>query len=343
MLPGATNDARRRAIEASMGNAVGRGSRLTRQLLAFARQQSLAPAPLDLARHLTETADLLTQSLRGDVTLQVEVADGTWPVLVDRTQLEVALLNLAVNARDAMPTGGSLRITASNMPAGPGATEPLEGAFVRIAVTDTGAGMSDEVLSRAFEPFFTTKDASRGSGLGLSQVWGFAQQSGGAARIDSAPGSGTTVSLLLPRAAGPALADEGLPAVLPSREDARMASVLLVEDDTDVAEMLSEVLQSLGHTVRHVATGSAALAAVEAGPRPDLVITDMMMPGGLSGLALAQELRVRMPDLPVVLATGYSERAAEFRAAGLPVLRKPFRAAELQEAMHQAMQGAGPD
>ena len=261
--------------------------------------------------------------------------------MVDRTQLEVALLNLAVNARDAMPGGGRLCIRAGNchLPDPLDSPDGPAGEFVRIAVTDTGVGMTQEVLSRAFEPFFTTKDASRGSGLGLSQVWGFARQSGGAARIDSTAGTGSTVTLVLPRAEAPVVDEDGVAAVAPSREGARMASVLLVEDDIDVAEMLSDVLDSLGHSVRHVPTGTAALTALQTGPRPDLVITDMMMPGGLSGLALAREIRDRMPGLPVILATGYSERAAEFRASGLPVLHKPFRAADLEEAIRQALDG----
>ncbi|CAH2604917.1 Histidine kinase [Rhodovastum atsumiense] len=343
LLHSSDDSARRRVAEASMAKAVDRGARLTRQLLAFARQQSLAPQLLDPGRLLEESRDLLAQSLRDDIRLTMDIAADTWPVMVDRTQLEVALLNIAVNARDAMPAGGHLHMATANVTFPDTATAPdgLAGRFVRIAVTDNGEGMPAEVLGRAFEPFFTTKDPSRGSGLGLSQVWGFARQSGGTARIESRLGGGTTVTLLLPRADGPVMDEKGVPATPAAEEGQRMVSVLLVEDDPDVAELLSEVLETLGHRVRHLPTGAAALEAIKRGERPDVVITDMMMPGGVNGLALARELRARLPHLPVVLATGYSEKAAEVQEAGVPVLHKPFRAAELEAVLEQVIRGGG--
>jgi signal transduction histidine kinase/CheY-like chemotaxis protein len=340
LLNGTADDARRRDVQATMAKAVGRGSRLTRQLLAFARQQPLAPLPVALGPHLQEQRDLLMQSLRDDITLEIVVPAETWPVMVDRAQFDVALLNLAVNARDAMPNGGTLRIVAANATlAGPTAREELAGHFVQIEVADTGAGMPAEVLARAFEPFFTTKDSSRGSGLGLSQVWGFARQSGGTARIDSEPGAGTSVLLVLPRAVATMLQGGSIPVPPALEGNGRMLSVLLVEDDPDVSDLLTEVLESFGHTVRHVPTGVAALEALGNGYMPDVVLTDIMMPGGVSGLALVQELRRRAPGLPVVLATGYSDKAAEVQKAGLPVLRKPFRASELAATLEQVTRG----
>jgi signal transduction histidine kinase/CheY-like chemotaxis protein len=358
LLSSGGSEAKRRDVEATMGKAVARGARLTRQLLAFARQQPLTPQAIDLTCHLIDLGGLLAQSLRTDIGLEIVVAQGTWPVMVDRTQLDVALINLAVNARDAMPTGGTLRIVAENVevdgpPLSPASDEPaaadeeFSGALVRITVSDTGTGMPPEVLARAFEPFYTTKDASRGSGLGLSQVWGFARQSGGTAHMDSVPGVGTHVVLELPRALAqvppcaiaPAHPGEAMPVPPALEGDGRMLSVLLVEDDPDVAELLMEVLESFGHHVRHVPTGAAALEALGDSYRPDVVLTDIMMPGGVSGLALVQELRIRTPGLPVVLATGYSDKAAEVQRAGLPVLRKPFRASELAAVLEQVTKG----
>jgi signal transduction histidine kinase/CheY-like chemotaxis protein len=339
------DEARRRAIRASMREAVERGARVAQQLLVFARRQALIPERLDPAGRVAAMRGLLRQSLRGDIELRMELAHGLWPVEADATQLEVALLNLAVNARDAMPRGGALTLSGANetMADPPGTPDRLAGEFVRLSVADTGTGMPPDVVARAFEPFFTTKEVGKGTGLGLPQVYGFARQSGGAARIESEPGRGTTVSLFLPRAAAAAAAPAGTgTAAAPAPDGSELPgaprlSVLLVEDDGHVAGLLAGLLEDAGHKVLHAPDARAALEAVEGERRIDAVLTDVMMPGGMSGLDLARSLRSRRPGLPVVLATGYSEGLEEVMAAGWPVLRKPFEIGDLQAALRQAV------
>jgi signal transduction histidine kinase/ActR/RegA family two-component response regulator len=334
------DEARRRAIRASMRQAVERGSRIVQQLLVFARRQTLQPERIDTAERLLAMGGLLGQSLRGDIELRLDLAPDLWPVEVDATQLEVALLNLAVNGRDAMPAGGTLTVSGENvtMAEPHGTPNRLVGEFLRLSVADTGTGMPPEVVARAFEPFYTTKELGKGTGLGLPQVHGFAHQSGGTVRIASVPGRGTTVSLYLPRSAAPA--PQPRPAGGPDgAEDPpgdRRLAVLLVEDDRQVASLLTGVLQSLGHEVRHVPNAAGALEAVCGEARIDVVLSDVMMPGGMSGLDLVRELRLCRPNLPVVLATGYSEGLDRMGEAGLPVLRKPFGRDELRAALAQA-------
>jgi len=331
--------ARRVRLADAIEAAARRGADLTRRLLTFARRQALRPAPLDLAVWLEEVRGLLARSLRGDITVEIAAAPGLWPVLADAGELELAVLNLAVNARDAMPKGGVLRLLAANAELDP-LTDPdgLGGDFVRLSVEDTGIGMAPDVLARVFEPFFSTKGLGRGTGLGLSQVYGFARQSGGGAHVASTPGRGTAVTLLLPRCDGAPEAQVVAP-LPPAAEDRRALRVLLVEDDDDVAALTGEMLRHLGHAASRAAHGLSALAALRGGPVPDLVITDVIMPGGQDGLDLARAIAREWPALPVVLCSGYGGAPARVAEAGLPLLRKPFSLDELRQAIADARRG----
>jgi signal transduction histidine kinase/CheY-like chemotaxis protein len=332
MLDRVEDPQRRQRRLQGMRQATDRGSALTRQLLAFSRRQKLRPEPVDLARQIGGMHDLLDRSLSGDVQVTTEFAEDLWPVEVDPGELELVLLNLAVNARDAMPAGGTIRIHARNAP--PEGDPALE--FVVLAVSDNGTGMTADIAGRAFEPFFTTKEVGKGSGLGLAQVYGFAQQSGGFAQIASEVGKGTTISLLLPRS-------RQMPSQVPLTraeivaESVRAqpdAHVLLVEDDDEVAAMVEEMLLQLGFAVTRTASATAALGALANGRRIDLVFSDIMMPGGMNGVDLARELRRRRPNLPVLLTSGYAESTRrEAEAEGITVLAKPFRLDLLSDAL----------
>ena len=274
---------------------------------------------------------LLDRSLREDVQVAFAFPKDLWPVEVDPHQMELAILNIAVNARDAMPTGGSIVIFAENLPGFSGGG--LEGDFVKLSVKDTGTGMPPEMVGRVFEPFFTTKERGQGTGLGLSQVYGFTRASGGDVRIDSTVGEGTTVSLLLPRSQKPLTGRaRTAEAELPRGE----GRVLLVEDDEGVASLVGEMLSELGYEPVRAASAAEALRLLEAGKPFDLVFSDMVMPGEMDGIALAREITARRPGLPIVLTTGFSEAAAAANQDGLRLLVKPYRidqlAAELQAA-----------
>jgi signal transduction histidine kinase/ActR/RegA family two-component response regulator len=316
----------------AMKQAVERGASLCRQLLAFARRQPLRPEPVDLNRLIVAMRELLDRSLRGDVQFQSEFAEDLWPVEVDPGELELVILNLAVNARDAMPTGGIVTISAYNSPAL--ADHELTGDFVRLDITDTGVGMAADVLSHAFEPFFTTKEVGKGSGLGLAQAHGFARASKGAVRIDSTLGHGTKVSLFLPRTLKtPACSAD--PMIDRSLETAASAGqVLLVEDDDEVAALTVEMINQLGYDTTRVASAEAALGALADKRAIDIVLSDVMMPGRMNGVDLAQEIRRRRPHLPVLLTSGYAEAASRSAAAHqIRIIPKPFRMEELREAL----------
>ncbi|WP_270936174.1 PAS domain-containing hybrid sensor histidine kinase/response regulator [Falsiroseomonas oryzae] len=336
---------RRGRLMDAIEQAARRGADLTRRLLTFARRQALHPAPLDLRAWLAEMHALLAGSLPGGIAIAIEAHDDLWPVLVDAGELELALLNLAANARDAMPDGGMLRLAAANAALDPLADpDGLGGDFVRLTLADSGKGMPAEVLAHAFEPFFSTKAVGRGSGLGLAQVYGFARQSGGAARIASIPGHGTAVTLLLPRATrgGAATLPAGNP--VPDGQpgsDGAALHILLVEDDDDVAALTMEMLRHLGHIVARVATGPAALAALADGTPADLVLTDVLMPGGQDGFDLARCLAAERPSLPVLLCSGYGGAPPRVAAARLPLLRKPFTLGDLRRALLQAQAARG--
>jgi signal transduction histidine kinase/ActR/RegA family two-component response regulator len=332
---------RRRRIVDGMRQAAERGASLSRQLLAFARRQPLRAEPVNLRSQLDGMRDLLDRALRGDVHVRTDLAEDLWAVQVDPAELELVLLNLCVNARDAMADGGTIAIAARNAP---NLDEGgLRGDFVRLSVTDTGAGMSAEVLARVFEPFFTTKEVGKGSGLGLPQVYGFAQQSGGSVVIESEVGKGTTVVLTLPRTAREPEVIEPVTDFDPLRPKAA-GSVLLVEDDDDVASLVTEMMDELGYQVTRTANAEAALAALDDLGPVDIVFSDLMMPGPMNGLDLVREVRRRRPGLPVLLTSGYADSAIrEASQENIRVLAKPYNMEALAAAFEEALKtGAGP-
>jgi two-component system NtrC family sensor kinase len=321
-----------------IANATSRGESLTRQLLAFSRRQTLTPAVIDLGERLPELRDMLNRSLRGDIAITVVVPDKSCAVKVDPSELELALLNLAVNARDAMPNGGALGITAEPVVLkGKAVEEGLRGEFVAIRVADTGVGIPPDVLPHVFEPFFTTKEVGKGTGLGLSQVYGFAKQSGGTATITSAVGRGTVITLYLPRTH-----ELPAPAVAPAAPETaheRAGTVLVVEDNAEVAEVTSVYFQQLGYMVKQVANAHEALELLGNDRKINLVFSDILMPGGMNGLELGHAIGRLYPALPVLLASGYSSSARDAVSQGFIVLQKPFDLAALETSLREARRG----
>ncbi|UEM07660.1 PAS domain S-box protein (plasmid) [Skermanella rosea] len=317
-------DGRARELLAAADQGIERGGRLVQQLLAFARRQALSPKPTDMGALLDGMRPLLEHSMGGLVRIAIEVAEGTWPAHVDRTQAELGLLNLAVNARDAMAAGGLVRISAENAVVGRGCTvehtvDVTPGEYVVLRVSDTGVGMNAETRARAVEPFFTTKGPGHGSGLGLSMVYGMAAQSGGGVRIDSEPGKGTTVSVYLPRASAEAGRTDPLPAA-PTRRGG--GTVLLADDDELVRMAVAAILEESGHRVLVAEGGAEALDLFNSDTAVDVLVTDYAMPG-MDGATLARAVRALRPDLPILLITGHAERPCD--VAGLAFLQKPFR------------------
>jgi len=327
--------ARQRRILEGMRHAAERGANLSRQLLAFARRQPLKAEPVDLRVQLDGMRDLLDRALRGDVHVRTEFADDLWTILVDPAELELVLLNLCVNARDAMPNGGAITIAATNVSGSE--RSDSRGDVVCLTVADTGVGMSEETLARAFEPFFTTKEVGKGSGLGLPQVYGFAEQSGGSVRIESEIGRGTSIILTLPRT-------ERIPADVKPVIDFGQArpkasgSILLVEDDDEVSSLVTDMLRELGYIVTRAASAEAALGAMANARTIDLIFSDIMMPGEMDGLDLAREARRRRPGLPILLTSGYADAA--IREAGrenIRVLRKPYNIDLLAQTLSEVL------
>ena len=323
--------------------AAQRGSELTSRLLAFARRQPLEPKPTNIARLLTDFGPILRRSLSEDIELEVVSGGRLWAAMVDPGQLETALLNLAINARDAMPTGGRLMIETGNVTLDEeyarANEEVTPGRYVMVSVSDTGTGMPPDVVSRAFEPFFTTKEVGKGSGLGLSMVYGFAKQSRGHVRIYSEPGEGTTVRLYLPRAH----TDEPTPASVGGRS-AEMPRgterVLVVEDDAMVREHVARQLRSLGYAVTEAPDGQQALLRLEQGEGFDLLFTDVVMPGGLNGRDLAAAARALCADIKVLFTSGYSENAIVHHGRldpGVQLLSKPYRKRDLAERVRRIL------
>ncbi|CAO3434643.1 ATP-binding protein [Azospirillum endophyticum] len=300
---------------------IGRGAKLVQQLMAFARREAVQSRTLNLADQIIAMNDMMSQALRGRARLNLELAQGLWSVEVEPTQFEMAVVNLLVNARDAMPTGGHVTVRAENVRLPSDSPNGLSGNFVRLSVTDTGNGMPPDVFAHAFDPFFTTKEIGKGTGLGLAQVYGFARQAGGSAWIDSEEGKGTTVHILLPPSSATAQ-----PTTERSIGDASCgrpgARILVVEDDPIIAITVSAALEDAGFVVQHVSTADEALPIVQAGDL-DLLFSDVVMPGTMNGLDLAKEAQRLWPILPIILATGYSDDIAS--AAGLHVLNKPYR------------------
>jgi len=336
MLDRQKDPARRRRLMDGMMQAAQRGAGLTRQLLAFSRRQKLHPEPLDVADQIGGMRELLDRSLRGDVHVEFDFPHELWPIEVDPGELELVILNLAVNARDAMPNGGTIVVRGENLARLD--DDQLRGDFVRLSVIDTGTGMSPEILSRVFEPFFTTKDIGKGSGLGLAQVHGFATQSRGTVRIRSTLGQGTSIELYLPRSSRTPVKTHPLVDLKVGRQKATdHGRILLVEDDDEVAALVSEMLAQLGYEVTRAASAAAALGALADGRSIDLIFSDVMMPGGMNGVELAREVRRRRNDMPVLLTSGYSQAAAEDAAkAGIQILPKPYQIDELAAALAAA-------
>ena len=325
---------RARTLLANAARATGRGAGLTGQLLAFARRQHLQVEPVDLNAMVAGMSQLLEGTLGRLVAVEVLADRSVWPAMADAAQLELVLLNLAINARDAMPGGGKLTIRTANIRTGlPSRPEdPPEGEHAVLAVSDTGHGMQPHVLARVFEPFFTTKDVGRGSGLGLPHVLGVAQQLGGGVRIASAPGQGTTVSLYLPRAHAPVAASRPAPPPRPGANALAGARILLVDDDTDVREIARSMLEEMGAVVFEAENGAQALLELRT-QRIDLVLADLTMPQ-MSGVELADAVAALQPAVPVVLMTGYGPSAVGDPGGNVrATLRKPFRAEALARAL----------
>jgi PAS domain S-box-containing protein len=345
MLDRRSEPQRRQRLMDGMRQAVQRGAGLIRHLLSFARHQALHSQPVDFARQIGGMRELLDRSLGSDVHIALELAPDLWPIEVDPGELELAILNLAVNARDAMPSGGTIVIRAENAPAFQ--SGGFVGDFVRLAVVDCGVGIPPELRDRVFEPFFTTKEVGKGSGLGLPQVYGLAKQSGGVALIDSVVGQGTTVALVLPRSFRAPVIGHA-PAIDLHAHAAAAGSagcVLLVEDDDEVAALAGEMFAHLGYSIVRVATATAALGALANGRTVDVVFSDIMMPGEMDGVDLARELRRRRPELPLLLTSGYAQAAKQATDdEGVRVLSKPYLldelAAALQATRNQAQTAA---
>jgi signal transduction histidine kinase len=331
-----SDSAVKRLVDGAIRSAE-RGAALTKRLLAFARRQELRPEAVDAPRLIKGMAEMLQRSLGPAIEINMEFAPGLVMLRVDPNQLELALLNLALNGRDAMPQGGRLTIAARRETVEMGRQDLRPGDYVCIAVTDTGIGMDEATLKRAAEPFFTTKGVGKGTGLGLSMVHGLAAQSEGAARITSRVGIGTTVELWLP------VADDEESARRQAAASAigptRLCSILIVDDDPMVAATTAAMLEDLGHSVLVVSSGPLALNVVRSDAHIDLIVTDYAMPG-MTGAELAKHIRQTRPDLPIILATGYAD-LPNADDPGLPRLAKPYRREEMAR-MLAALVGPEP-
>ena len=310
-------------------NSAQRGASLTKQLLAFARAQPLEIKSIDLKSFLDDVTTLLRPSLRSNIEVAIENSTDLWRVQADAAALELALLNLAFNARDAMKDGGTLKISATNRVL-EGKPEGLRGKHVALRVADTGTGMSRETMDRVFEPFFTTKSFGEGTGLGLSQVFGFSKQLGGAVTVESKLGEGATFTLYLPATVSVPATDTDHANSVHGR-----GRVLIVEDDLLVAELAAGMLGELGFEAIVSHSGKEALERLAGGDRPKLIFSDIVMPGGISGIELAEKVRTRFPELPILLTTGYSEDVGG--SHGFPVLQKPYELDSLAGALARVL------
>jgi CheY-like chemotaxis protein len=320
-------------IEAGL-RAVHRAARLVQQMLAFGRRQPLKPQAIDFRNQLLAMETLLSKALPATIAMHTDLAPDLWNIEADPGQLELALLNVVFNARDAMAGSGAIVIRAHNGGSGPPQPQGQDQAreFVTIEVSDTGAGIAPEVLPQVFDPFFTTKPVGQGTGLGLSQVFAFANESGGSVALHSVLNEGTTVTLTLPRAQGLVASEEPLArtAVLTGR-----CELLFVEDDVMVAEVVASALRGVGFDVLLARTGDEAYALLQAGTRVDAIFSDVVMPGEINGIELAQRVSRQWPDIPLVLASGYSDQVAlqEFT-----ILAKPYSIDAVVRALLEALQ-----
>ena len=319
---------------------VSRGAKLNEQLLAFARRQDMREDVVCINDLLPDFVTLLDRAVGESVVVEVRQSAGLWSCKTDAHQLETAILNLAINARDAMDGSGRLSLVTANVAISPGAAEGLQavpGDYVKVSVADTGTGIPPEVLGRVFEPFFTTKGIGKGTGLGLSQVYGFARQSGGFVTVDSTVGEGATVSIHLPRVTPEQAA--GLADDLTSFHAAGEGVILLVEDDADVRLATSAMLEDLGYRIIEVSSGRQALDTLSAGAEVDAVFSDVIMANGMTGVELAHEIMATRPELPILLTSGYTAQrmGAVTLNQDLPLLRKPYTLDDLAHALSHVM------
>jgi signal transduction histidine kinase/ActR/RegA family two-component response regulator len=323
--------------------AAERGAKLTSQLLAFSRRQRLEPRSVDLNEALASMRDLLQSTMGGSVEINTVFRPGLWHALADPTQIELVVLNLAINARDAMQVGGVVSLETANSTVGPPTRpeEPPAGEYVTIAVTDTGSGMTRDVLAKAFEPFFTTKEIGKGSGLGLSQVLGFAKQSGGGMRIETRVGQGTSVKVYLPRAASDDITGMDRGSTVLTRHPRKGAVILLVDDDSAVREVTAAILRDLGYVVLEVGSGGAALDLLDKQARIDLALLDFAMPG-MNGMEVARQVQAKLPALPILFVTGYADVTALREVGEARIIQKPFVGDELANKVHAALAGPSP-
>ncbi len=350
-LPPDADDGYRQQLLTAATRATRRGAELTAKLLAFSRRQVLQPAPVDVGAMLQSLSDMLRRTLDQRIRIEVELEPACPPVLADPSHLESALLNIAINARDAMPGGGRLRFRAASYSALPSHVRAelddpsaADDRFVAISIADTGTGMPDEVKERVFEPFFTTKEPGRGTGLGLSTVYGFVKQSKGAITIDSAPGAGTTVTLYIPRPWDLAAAPP--PVAQASRVVPTGLTVLLVEDDAEVRSVVRTFLETLGCKVSVAASAEQALLTLEAGSALDLLLTDIALGAGMRGTELAARAQRRFPGLAILLMSGFSSELLDADRESPPsweLLRKPYSREELASAIARVLDARDAD
>jgi len=328
-----------RQFAAAARRATDRGAKLTAQLLAFSRRQKLSPKLVNANQLVLGFQGLIQQAVGERCEIRLRTVEGLWLCNVDPSLLETALLNLALNGRDAMSDGGVLEIETQNVVLDEATAGSPPGSYVRLSVKDTGHGMPPEVLGRAFEPFFTTKEIGKGTGLGLSMVYGFVRQSGGHATVESAMGAGTMVALYLPKASQKANAE--VEAIQPQAISGGSERILVVEDNEDLLEVTSAMLTTFGYEVLGARNGAEAIEIVESGQEFDLLFSDVVMPNGMSGVELARELRRRNKSVKILLTSGHAGDVLErHQAAGeFPIIDKPFRLSDLvrrlQSILHQ--------
>ena len=333
-------------VERFVGAAQGAGRRataLTQRLLAFSRRQTLDPKPTDVNRLIAGMEDLVRRTVGPAIHIEVVGAAGLWPALIDPGQLENALLNLAINARDAMPDGGRLTIETANKwldDRSGGERDLPAGQYLAVCVSDTGTGMAPDTIARAFDPFFTTKPLGEGTGLGLSMIYGFARQSGGQVRIYSEIGRGTTMCIYLPRHLG-AVDDPALPDGAAATPDGGGETVLVVDDEPAIRDLINEVLGDLGYTVIGAGDGAAGLKVLRSDARIDLLVTDVGLPNGMNGRQVADAARALRPGLKVLFITGYAENAAVGNGhlePGMKLLTKPFTMQDLAHRVREMIE-----